>query len=157
VGQAVDQARHEVELTRVALAADIDKLERRIRHELDWKARLRRDGPQIVAIAGAVALVAVGAFLLRARFGGKGAAAADVGEGSPVTLDELAREVRALRQELRGRGKGTAGDDSKPLWQKLAVRGATAGAAAGASMVARRYAHRAQAEPEVSAAGFTSG
>jgi len=57
VGQAIDQKRQERDLSRVALAADIDKLERRLRHELDWKARLRRDGPQIVAIAGAVVVV----------------------------------------------------------------------------------------------------
>ena len=149
MGQAVDQARQERDLTRVALAADIDKLERRIRHELDWKARLRRDGPQIVAIAGAVVIVAVGAVVLRARFGGKGRGAAEESVPTP-SLDELARQVRELRAELRGR-KG--GDDGKPLWQKLAIRGATAGAAAGASMAARRMAQRAGAEHEQAAAG----
>jgi hypothetical protein len=145
VGQAVDQARQERDLTRVALEADIDKLERRIRHELDWKARLRRDGPQVVAIAGAVALVAVGVIVLRARFG-RGRAAAAAPEAATPSLDELARQVRELREELHGKRGGDG--ESRPLWQKLAIRGATAGAAAGASMVARRYAQRAQAEPE---------
>ncbi|HZS15124.1 MAG TPA: hypothetical protein VFC09_11040 [Candidatus Dormibacteraeota bacterium] len=143
MGQAVDQARQERDLTRVALAADIDKLERRIRHELDWKARLRRDGPQIIAIAGAVVVVGVGVVVLRARFG-KGGAKKGAEEPTP-SLDELARQVRELRAELKGK-KG--GEESRPLWMKLAVRGATAGAAAGASMVARRYAQRAGAEPE---------
>lgn len=141
MGQAVDQARQERDLTRVALEADIDKLERRIKHELDWKARLRRDGPQVVAIAGVVVIVAVGVVVLRARFG-RGKA---VEETPPApSLDELARQVRELRAQL---GKG-GGDESRPLWQKLAIRGATAGAAAGASMAARRYAQRAAAEPE---------
>jgi len=144
VGQAVDQARQERDLTRVALEADIDKLERRIRHELDWKARLRRDGPQIAAIAGAVVIVAVGVVVLRARFGRKPAA---VVEATP-SLDELARQVRELRTELHGKG-----DESRPLWMKLAIRGATAGAAAGASMAARRYAQRAGAESEHATAG----
>jgi hypothetical protein len=134
VGQGVDQARQERELTRVALAADIDKLERRIRHELDWKARLRRDGPQIIAIAGAVVVVAVGVVVLRARFGGK--PAPRKAEEPTPSLDELARQVRELRAELKG-------DDARPMWQKLAIRGATAGAAAGASMMARRMAQRA--------------
>jgi hypothetical protein len=142
VGQAVDQARQERDLTRVALEADIDKLERRIRHELDWKARLRRDGPQVVAIAGAVVVVTVGVIVLRARFG-RGKAAAAAPEPTP-SLNELARQVRELREELHGKHGGAS--ESRPLWQKLAVRGATAGAAAGASMVARRYAQRAQAE-----------
>ena len=145
MGQGVDQARQERELTRVALAADIDKLERRIRHELDWKARLRRDGPQIIAIAGAVVVVAVGVVVLRARFGGKPAARRT--EESTPSLDELARQVRELRAELKG-------EEGRPLWQKLAIRGATTGAAAGASMMARRMAQRAGShEPEGSAAG----
>jgi hypothetical protein len=151
VGQAVDQARQERDLTRVALEADIDKLERRIRHELDWKARLRRDGPQVVAIAGAVVVVAVGVLVLRAKFGrSKAAGGADADVSTP-SLDELARQVRELREELKGKGGGAG--EGRPLWQKLAVRGATAGAAAGASMVARRYAQRAQAEPEPATAG----
>lgn len=146
MGQAVDQARQERDLTRVALEADLDKLERRIRHELDWKARLRRDGPQVVAIAGGLVLVAVTVVVLRAKFGrGKaGGAKAAAAEPTP-SFEELARQVRELREELHGKHGG--GEDGKPLWQKLAVRGATAGAAAGASMVARRYAQRAQAEP----------
>jgi hypothetical protein len=150
VGQAVDQARQERDLTRVALAADIDKLERRIRAELDWKARLRRDGPQIVAIAGAVVVVGVSVFVLRARFGkghDKGAAQA---EPTP-TLEELARQVRELREELHGKKRGRkGGEEGQPLWLKLAVRGASAGAAAGASMVARRYAQKGRSEPETS-------
>jgi len=149
VGQAVDQARQERDLTRAALEADIDRMERRLRDELDWKARLRRDGPQVVAIAGAVLVVGIGVVVLRARFGRglRGGAAAAGGRAEPApSLEELARQVRELRAELHGkRGRD---DESRPLWQKLAIRGATAGAAAGASMVARRYAQRTQAEPD---------
>jgi hypothetical protein len=151
VGQAIDEARHEVELTRVALAADIDKLERRIRAELDWKARLRRDGPQIVAIAGAVVIVGVTAVVLRARLGGKDSGKSAAAEKAhKPSVDELARQVEELRAELRGKRKGKArdADGDEPLWQKLAVRAATAGAAAGASMLARRYARQAQAASE---------
>jgi hypothetical protein len=146
VGQATDQARHQVELTRVALAADIDKLERRIRAELDWKARLRREGPQIAAIAGAVVVVAAGGYMLRRRFGrggvaGAGAGAADAGA---LSLEELTRELRALREELEGKRKSGTSDGSQPLWMKVAIRAATAAAAGGASMAARRYARHAQ-------------
>jgi hypothetical protein len=162
VGQAVDQKRQQVELTRVALAADIDKLERRIRADLDWKARLRRDGPQILAIAGGVVIVGVAVVVLRSRFGGgsdasKGAAAGRkaASERRPASIDELAQEVRALREELQGKrkkGKGAAAEP-EPVWQKLAVRVASAGAAAGASMLARRYARQAQQASEHAAPG----
>ena len=138
MGQATDQARHQVELTRVALAADIDKLERRIRAELDWKARLRRDGPQIVAVAGAVVIVLVGGLALRRTLGKGGGAAEDEGT---MSLDELSREVRALREQI-GRGKGHGSGEKQPLWQKVAIRVATGGAAAGATMMARRYARQ---------------
>lgn len=142
MGQATDQARHQVELTRVALAADIDKLEKRIRAELDWKARLRREGPQIAAIAGVVLVVVVGGLVLRRAVGTKGD---DGEEEGTMSLDELTREVRALREELGGRRKhGTTGPP-QPLWQKAAVRAATAGAAAGASLLARRLARQTQA------------
>jgi hypothetical protein len=146
VGQATDQARHQVELTRVALAADIDRLEQRIRAELDWKARLRREGPPMAAIAGAVVIVAVGGYVLRRRFGGGSKGGAEgAADGEAMSLEELTREVRALREELGG-GKGKSGTSggSQPLWMKVAIRAATAGAAAGASMVARRYARHAQ-------------
>ena len=149
MGQATDQARHQVELTRVALAEDIDRLEKRIRAELDWKARLRREGPQIAAIAGAVVLVMVGGYVLRKRFGGAGRGAHGAGAGAgaaggAMSLEELTREVRALREELHGKGKSGTSGDSQPLWMKVAVRAATAGAAGGASMLARRYARHAQ-------------
>jgi len=152
VGQATDQARHQVELTRVALAADIDKLERRIRAELDWKARLRRDAPQIIAITGAVVVVAVGGLVLRRRFGGKKGDNGD--EGGTMSLAELSREVRALREQVGGKSRHGTSSGPEPLWQKVAVRAATAGAAAGASMLARRYARQAQeasspAEPKI--------
>lgn len=148
MGQAVDQARQERDLTRVALEADIDKLERRIRAELDWKARLRRDGPQIVAIAGGVLIVTVGVIVLRSRLGGKGKTVAADPEPTP-SVQELARQVRELREELHGKRKGgKSGEEGQSLWLKLAIRGASTAAAAGASMAARRYAQRAQNEAE---------
>src|ERR1700730_1656872 len=68
VGEGTAKARRrEVELTRQALAEDVERFARRVRAELDWKARLRRDGPQIVAIAGVIAVVLVAGLALRHR------------------------------------------------------------------------------------------
>ncbi len=152
MGQATDQARHQRDLTRVALEADIDKLEKRIRAELDWKARLRRDGPQIAAIAGVVVIVVVGSLVLRRRFGGSHDGGAG-GDDRAMSLDELSREVRALREELGGKRKGGTSGGSQPLWQKVAIRAATAGAAGGASMLARRVARQAQRGAEMEPVG----
>lgn len=150
MGQATDEARHQRDLTRVALAADIDKLERRIRAELDWKARLRRDGPQIVAIAGVVVIVVVGGVVLRKRFGHAAPASEEAGS---MSLEELTREVRELRRQVGGKGKSGTSEGSQPLWMKVAIRAATAGAAGGASMLARRYARQAQHAAEMEPVG----
>jgi hypothetical protein len=158
VGQATDQARQKRDLTRSALAEDIDRFERRLRADLDWKARLRREGPQIAAIAGVVVVVVVGGVVLRRTLGGKGGkdagrAGGRSGSGAEgngaMSLEELSREVRALRAELGGeKGKSGTSGGSQPLWMKIAIRAASAGAAGGASMLARRYARQAQGTSE---------
>ena len=138
MGQAVDQARQERDLTRVALAADIDKLERRIRAELDWKARLRRDAPQIVAVVGGFLVIAVGAIVLRRVLRGDGDDDTDLAEEAVVTavsLQDLAIELRELREEL-SRTRDKSG--GRPLWQKLAMAAVTAAASAGGRTAAKR-------------------
>jgi hypothetical protein len=141
VGEGTAEARRrEVELTREALAEDVERFARKVRAELDWKARLRREGPQIAAVAGAVIVVVVGGLVLRRAVGKKGDGGAEEGI---MSLDELTREVRALREELGGRRKRGTSGAPQPLWQKVAVRAATAGAAAGASLLARRLSRQA--------------
>ena len=54
VVQAIDQAERERELTKQSLAGNIDRLEARVRAELDWKARLRRDGVRYALVGGVV-------------------------------------------------------------------------------------------------------
>ncbi|HEY8755811.1 MAG TPA: hypothetical protein VIN65_05610, partial [Candidatus Dormibacteraeota bacterium] len=63
--QAIDQAERERELTKQSLAGNLDRLEARVRAELDWKARLRRDGPRYALVGGVVIAAAVGAIVLR--------------------------------------------------------------------------------------------
>ena len=80
--QAVDQAERERELTKQSLAGNLDRLEARVRYELDWKARLRRDGPRYVLIGGAVVVTAVGLLVLRRVVRG------DKAEGAVVVADQ---------------------------------------------------------------------
>ena len=60
-----DEAQRQRELTKQALEQSAGKLEQRVRAELDWKARLRRDGPRYAAIAGG-AIVLIGTLVYRA-------------------------------------------------------------------------------------------
>jgi hypothetical protein len=138
VVQAIDQAERERELTKQALAGDIDRLEARIRAELDWKARLRRDGVKYAIAAGIVVSAAIGVIVLRR------ALRSDRPEPdrSPTTLQEMAAELAAIRKQL-DHAKIEA--DTGPVWQKLALRAVSAAAAAGGTFAARRYMARAGA------------
>ncbi len=135
-----DEAQRQRELTKQALAQSAGRLEQRVRAELDWKARLRRDGPRIAAIGGA-AIVLVGTLLVirsRLRRGG------DDEVVGPTTLEDLAAELQALRKEVK---KG----DKAPIWQQIVLRGVGAAGAAGGAYVAKMVVDRqtatAGAEP----------
>jgi hypothetical protein len=136
VVQAVDQAEHERELTKQSLAGNIDRLEARVRYELDWKARLRRDGARYALIGGAVVVAAVGLLVLhRVVRGDK----AEVRSLSPTTLEEMATELAAIRKKL---DSAKLEADRGPLWRKLALQGVSAAAAAGGTFAARRLMAR---------------
>src|SRR5579872_5959213 len=57
VAPGTDEAQRQKELTKQALEQSAGRLEQRVRAELDWKARLRRDGPRYAAIAGGAVLL----------------------------------------------------------------------------------------------------
>jgi hypothetical protein len=140
VGEGTAQARRrEVELTRQALAEDVERFARKVRAELDWKARLRRDGPQIVAIAGALTVVIVGVFVLRHRLRST-AVEEDPFDGA--TVADLARELKALREDLDKRMGGSGGG----ILQKVAVAAAGSAATAGGKVAAGRLLDRVEAE-----------
>lgn len=140
MGQAADTAQQERELTRQALEERVERFEQRVRDELDWRARLRRNRVRLLvaglAAAGAVALVAV----IRSR-------RTSEREELPATLDDVTRELHEIRKELeRRRGES-------PLWQKLLIRGAaTAASAGGAAMARRMVSQGAGAQEGVGAA-----
>lgn len=134
--QAVDQAERERELTKQSLAGNIDRLEARVRYELDWKARLRRDGARYALIGGAVVVTAVGLLVLRRVVRSD---KAEVKSLSPTTLEEMATELAAIRKKL---DSAKLEADRGPLWRKLALRGVSAAAAAGGTFAARRLMAR---------------
>jgi hypothetical protein len=141
VGEGTAKARRrEVELTRQALAEDVERFARKVRAELDWKARLRRDGPQIVAIAGAIAVLLVAALVLRHRL-----RSADPDDEllDGATVEDVARELRALREDLEKR-LGTSGGGG--ILQKVAVAAADSAATAGGKLAAGRLLDKVEAE-----------
>jgi len=129
VAQGVDQARRQRELTKQQLEADAARIEARTRHELDWRGRLRRDGPRIAAL-GAGALVLIGAIVLVRSRARRDRKPADPG---PASLDDVASELREIRDRLERRG-----GESGPVWQKVLLRGVTAAGAAAGTYAAKR-------------------
>jgi hypothetical protein len=151
VGEGTAKARRrEVELTRQALAEDVERFARRVRAELDWKARLRRDGPQIVAIAGVVAVVLVAGLALRHRLRSRDGDD-DLLEGA--TVDDVARELRALREDLEKRFSASSGGG---LLQKVAVAAAGSAATAGGRVAAGRLLDKVEAERRDTPVGSAS-
>jgi hypothetical protein len=132
VGQGAAEAERERELSKQALAAHVSALEARVRDELDWRARLRRDGVRYAVIGTVAVVVTVSVAVRRAR--------RHRGENPPVavtSLDDIAAELEKIRAELARRRR-----ESGPLWQKLALRAATTAAAAGGAAVARQVLER---------------
>ena len=136
MAQGVDQAERERELTKQALASTLDRLESRVRHEVDWKARLRRDGVRYALIGGAVVFLAVGVVVAQRARAPKVEPAP-----APSTLDEMASELAAIRKRLDG---AKVSPDGGPLWQKVALRAAAAAATAAGTYAARRFMARAE-------------
>jgi hypothetical protein len=136
VGQAADQARQERELSKQAFAERVEHFEKRVREELDWRTRLRRNrGPVLAIGAGAVVLLAA-LIVLRSRLGDRGR-----GE-EPATLDDVTNELHEIRRQLERRG------GESPLWQRLVLRSAVAAASAGGAYAAKRLVQPAEAKQE---------
>ena len=151
MGEGTAKARRrEVELTRQALAEDVERFARRVRAELDWKARLRRDGPQIVAIAGVIAVVVVAGLVVRHRLRSRDGDD-DLLEGA--TVDDVARELRALREDLEKRFSASSGGG---ILQKVAVAAAGSAATAGGRVAAGRLLDRVEAERRNTPVGSAS-
>ena len=131
-----DQAQRQRELSKQALEQSAGRLEQKVRAELDWKARLRRDGPRYAAIAGA-AIVVVGTIVfVRSRLRRD---APEEEATAPVTLDDLVAELQALRKEIK------KGGDKTPFLQKVVLRGVSAAGSAAGAQAAKRIVDRQEA------------
>jgi hypothetical protein len=136
VAPGTDEAQRQRELTKQALATSAGRLEQKVRAELDWKARLRRDGPRYAAIAGG-AIVLIGTIVyVRSRLRGEKVEE----ETAPASLDDLAAELKELRKLV------AKGGDKTPLLQKVVLRGVTAAGSAAGAAAAKRLVDRQEAK-----------
>jgi hypothetical protein len=138
VAPGTDEAQRQRELSKQALANSAGRLEDRVRAELDWKARLRRDGPRYAAIAGGAVVLIGTIVLIRSRLH----RTEPEEETPPVTLDDLVAELQALRKEVK------KGGDKTPVWQKVVLRGVSAAGSAGGAYAAKRLVDRQEARAE---------
>jgi hypothetical protein len=144
MAQAVDQARQQRDLTKESFARNLELLETRVRTELDWKARLRRDGSRYVVYGGVAVVGLIGLAVLRKAVGHRGA------EPEPLrvtSLEDLVAELSALRAAVE-KGERKARRDSAPAWQKLIVKGIGAAAAAGAAAAVRQFMENSAGQAE---------
>lgn len=142
MGQGVDEARQQRELTKAALANNLDRLEARVRSELDWRARLQRERGRLIGIGVGVGVVLLGAtaiFVLRRAAGGKKHA----DEPRPITLEEVGTELHELRRLVEKKN-----GSSSSLVQKAVLRGVTAAGSAGGTALAREVLKRQMGTPE---------
>lgn len=140
MGQAVDETKRQLELTRQAIAGHLDQMERKLRAELDWRARLRRDGPQIAVVLATVGGLTALAIVARRRAGARRAAEerAELEALRRASLRDLALELHELRAEVEKLRNGKGGKDGAPLWARLALGVAGTAASAGGRVAARR-------------------
>ena len=124
MGAATDQAHAQVVATRQRLEAHLDRLEERLRRELDPRYRLRRDGARIAAAGVALLVVGVAVWARRRRRRPEGPAE-DWIEAMPEEwrrrLEELLAEAAAAGG-LRTRGERERRSGGRPLWQSAGLR-----------------------------------
>lgn len=143
MGSSTEQARAQVAATRGRLDAGLDRLEARLRQELDVRHRLRRDGARVAAGAAVVAAVAAVYVVRRRRQRGP--------ESDQNWLEAMPDEWRRRLQELlaeaaaQGRLEGVharPASGRRPAWQSLAIRGVRMAAPALISAAGERLAAR---------------
>ena len=137
MAQAVEQAQKQRELSKEALVADLDRLEARVRSELDVKARLRRDGLRVLAVAAGAAVLVGGIVLLRARLGRR---KGDASSEGPTSFEEMAAELREIRKALEKQRGGSF--PQKAVLRLLTAAGSAAGSAAARQMLMRQAGAR---------------
>jgi len=146
VGTSTEQARQAVVATRGRVEASADRLEARLRYDLDPRQRLRRDGPKLVA--GLAVVVLVGAvYVTRSRRRRRTEAPAEVDWIAQMPkqwrerLQELLAEAAAEGPLTADRGRSSKAR-RRSLGATLAMRAARMAAPVVISAAADRIGRR---------------
>lgn len=117
----------------------VGRIQEDVKDLTDWKSRLRKDGPRIAAVGGAVVVLVVGSLVLRRTLRGrkKDAAQAVREKGD---INALITEINELREEMRKSRKGDPGG----LAGKIAVAAVSAAASAAGKQAASKLVDRQQ-------------
>ena len=144
MAETLDQARKQRELSKQALTADLDRLEARLRTELDLKTRLRRDGPRMLAFAGGAVLLVGAIVVLRSRLGGGKRRRA---QDRAATYDDLVAELREIHKSLDKKSGKKGSLPQKVLLRAVSAAGAAAGSVAVRQVLARQQPERREETP----------
>jgi hypothetical protein len=144
VGAATDQAHAQVVATRQRLEGTLDRLEERLRRDLDPRYRLRRDGPRIAAAGVALLVVGMAVWARRRRH--------QAGEPEQDWIAAMPEDWRRRLEELlaeaatKGHVTAPVGSErrhrSQPLWQKAGLRLGRMAAPVVLNAAAERWAGR---------------
>lgn len=131
------QQRQLIEQQKALLEDRFDQGRSDARELLDWKARLRRDGPRIAAVGGAVVVLVAGSLVLRAVV--RSRRRQSPAEPPRDDLGTLVAELKELREEL---GKQRKGGSKGGLGGKVALAAVSAAASAAGKQAANRIVER---------------
>ncbi len=146
MGTSTEQARQAVGASRGRLEASANRLEAKLRLDLDPRRRLRRDGPKLAAAAGAAALVAtVYLIQVKRRRPAPAPPPADWTREMPEDWRRRLQELLAEAADHTGLGglpRPAAAPKKRPLGSKLALRALRMAAPMVLPAVAERLAGR---------------
>jgi hypothetical protein len=148
VGTTADQARAQVAATRSRVDSTLDRIELRLRQELDPKRRLRRDGPRIAVAVGVVGIVGT-VYLMRQRR--RRAADPQPRDWMETMPEEWRLRMQELLAEAAGHadqsGQRTGSKRSRGLAQSLALRAGKMALPVVLNALAERLAGHQTADP----------
>lgn len=131
---AVAEARRERELSKQALAEQFGAAEAMVRSELDWKAKLRKNGPRLAVIGGAIVITTVLVMVARKTLAGKHEEEDDV---EITTLEDISRELKEIREQLKKHDRGGGSAIRSAAFKAAGAVMATAGTAVARNAMQR--------------------
>ena len=157
MADGVAATREEIERERLALNSTLDRLEAKVHDELNWRSRLKRQAPKLIVVGVGVAAVATAGLVAAKVIRDRRRKDIVTRLRGVVSFDDLKAEIQSVREELAKRRAGKP-TDNEPLWSKIAIKAAVAGATAASTYAARQMVDKYDAgEPSDVKPGEAAG